>query len=167
MSAVAPAAAGARSVSSKRRQYFSGGSSSSAGGKRHKQTAAAIDITKGLRGFVVTCGQGKELQCQREVIAWLTDYADRLYPQQRAERKDEQAEEAREEEAAGALKAASVGSALQAELSELQREQRQPRTTSARFAGTDSGVRGAVFIQVSAAASSLRHGRPATLPCSC
>ena len=149
MSAANTAAVGSSAGGKKKRraQYVAGPSAA----KRSR--FAAVDITKGLRGFLVTCDQGKEQQCQREVLAWFTDYADRLYPPQPdadadavtdgGERNTENATEDGEKERP------SVGSALQAELEQL----REPRTAHSggspaeRFAAVDSGVRGIVFIQ--------------------
>ena len=115
----------------KRKQYQTGGAS-----KKSKH-GAAVDLNKGITGYLVTCDQGKEQQCQREVIAWLTHYADTMYPA---------GNEAVAEEAAASEDRPSVSSALAAELAELKQQQRQPRSSKARFAALDTGVRGIVFV---------------------
>ena len=135
----------------KRKQFGNGG----AGGKRSKY--AAVDLTKGLRGYLITCDSGKEQHCQREVIAWLSTNADRLYPapsqqQQPTDAADDGAEqkvsEDVEDEDASSASRPSVGSALEAELAELKAQQRQPRRKGGgeRFAGVDTGIRGVVFV---------------------
>ena len=117
----------------KRKQYQAGGTNKKS---RH---GAAVDLNKGIAGYLVTCDQGKEQQCQREVIAWLTHYADTLYPTSTETAVADEAEVKAEERQ-------SVGSALAAELAELKQQQRQPRSSKARFTSLDTGVRGIVFI---------------------
>ena len=123
---------GGADKSKKRKQYQAGATN-----KRSKHGAAA-DLNKGISGYLVTCEQGKEQQCQREVIAWLTHYADTMYPPEQSEAAEGE-EEVKDERP-------SVSSALAAELAELKQQQRQPRTSKARFAALDSGVRGIVFV---------------------
>ena len=119
----------------KRKQYQSGGAN-----KRSKH-GAAVDLNKGITGYLITCEQGKEQQCQREVVAWLTHYADMLYPV-----KAEAVDTADVHEAEAKDEPQSVSSALAAELAELKQQRRQPRTSKARFAPLDTGVRGIVFV---------------------
>ena len=121
----------------KRKQYQPGGAN-----KKSKH-GAAVDLNKGITGYLVTCEQGKEQHCQREVIAWLTHYADLLYPS------SEETDDSGDAVADGAEVAddrPSVSNALAAELAELKQQQRQPRSSKARFVSLDTGVRGIVFI---------------------
>ena len=132
----------------KRKQFASGGSAA----KRSK--FASVDLTKGLRGYLITCDSGKEHLCQREVIAWLTNYADRLYPPQpqplggaAGEAEQGKAGKGGADDDGPAAVRASVGSALEAELAELKAQQRQPRRGGGeRFAAVESTIRGVVFI---------------------
>ena len=122
-----------KAAGKKRKQYAAGGAN-----KKSKH-GAAVDLNKGIAGYLVTCEQGKEQHCQREVIAWLSQYADTMYPPQQDGADADGAE-------AEAVKETSVSSALAAELAELKAQQRQPRSSKARFVALDTGVRGIVFV---------------------
>ena len=140
------------STKGKRKKFGAG----AGGGKRPKY--GVVDITRGLRGFLITCDQGKEQPCQREVLSWLSEYADRLYPPTSSDPDlDPLDPDAPTPTPAPAPAPAplSVGSALQAELRELQQQRRNPTSSKERFAAIDTGVRGIVFVHSRSA--SLDH----------
>ena len=122
----------------KRKQYGAGGANKKS---RHGN---AVDLNKGIAGYLVTCEQGKEQHCQREVIAWLSQYADSMYPPQQDGADTDGADKATEGEQE--VRETSVSNALAAELAELKQQQRQPRSSKARFVALDTGVRGIVFV---------------------
>ena len=123
--------------SKKRKQYLAGSVN------KRSRHGAAVDLNKGISGYLITCEQGKEQQCQREVIAWLTHYADTIYP---VPERSADADDAAAEGTGAKDERRSVSTALEAELAELKQQQRQPRSSKARFAALDTGVRGIVFI---------------------
>ena len=130
------------SLRGKRKKFLPG---AAAAGAAKRARYGSVDLTKGLRGFLVTCDQGKEQSCEREILSWLNDAADRLLPPSPPDSTPDPDHDASDDPPPPVL-SLSVDDALQLELQELQQQRRHPQSSSERFAAVDCGVRGLVFV---------------------
>ena len=148
MAAVVVAVAEVRRAKAATNQTRSASSTKAAVATRRVSTAQQSISTKASPATSSHAIRARSRQCQREVIAWLTHYADTMYPTS-----DDTTDA---DDAAGGADAAdertSVSNALAAELAELKQQRHQPRKSRARFVALDTGVRGIVFVHSRSAA---------------
>ncbi|KAH7470916.1 hypothetical protein PRIC1_003270 [Phytophthora ramorum] len=119
----------------KRKKQWMGGRDGNT--KRHKGALGAAANAKGHGAVLVTCDKTKERQSVSDALNILNEAADKFFPAADVEKKEDIATEDAEE---------SVQKKLQEEIAALQTQAKSRQT--GRFTPLDTGVKGAILIQV-------------------
>ncbi|KAE9012906.1 hypothetical protein PR003_g12043 [Phytophthora rubi] len=121
----------------KRKKQWMGGRDGN--NKRHKGALGAAANAKGHGGVLVTCDKTRERQSVSDALNILNEAADKFFPVA-----EEETKEKKEEKYEGGED--SVQKKLQEEIAALQTQAKSRQT--GRFTPLDTGVKGAVLIQI-------------------